>query len=550
MAEDNNPITSISRDIIIFKEIYRETSAGGIQIYESRVENDKILRWTWIEPRQQLDKNGELVIPKKKPKKTEKAILYATTKWARQINECTPHQAAIVKAKNEWKKKIDKGYTVTKPIIEPLPYGQKVKGKKIPARALLELKTPMLLCKYGKKDYPLPPRACISVKRNGVCGFYRVLTDDIVSRRGIQYKHFEHLRLALKRIAIFSNEILINWGYKPRDNDTVIVKAVHMELDMPDGMNMKLQNKMSVFRSQKTKHELNDKVIACIFDLGDQSIVPFYHRYSAMVLAYAKWFKEASKQEKEPNMLNRYIFGFSSSIMLIRCFTVDSDKSMLDSLELAEQDTSFFNWLENDYDAHEEKWEPEKPLLLEELEEWQEGRRKLTREERTRLLHRWMVDELREEGSVIRDMDGYYRGNDYRSQDVLKYKDFEDEEAVVVGYDVGKGAHEGAIVFLLRSLENGMEYSCSFAEVMGYDIEKRRKLYLDYENKKILVDGKVIYTVRFQERHDSGVPQFPVIVSECPLESKSINERSIRDLALEQFNQHEKDEQNRNKKKS
>jgi hypothetical protein len=537
--------------------LWRRTTHGGVQAYESRVEGSSVLRWTWTKPVPRRGKDGEIVVPKKQPTKTPKEPLVAEVKWEGKANEKTAHETAITKAKSECKKKIDRGYTLEEPEIEPLPYEAKAKApkkpkkdeaateakdkkppkqKKIPARALEELKTPMLLQKYG--DNPLPLRACISVKRNGVCGFYRVLTDDIISRHDNQpYRHFDHLKPALRRVVELAEARLRAQGYEPRGVDTLIVKAVHMELDVPDEMGLSFQAKTEVLRAQKTIHALNDSVVGYIFDLGDQSVVPFCHRYSAMYWAYCQWH-----EENVPSMLDTEV------IRLVQCVTVDTDASMGKSLGLffpdaedgeAASTDAFAIWLAESYDARAERWEPVPPLSLEDVRRWAQGERQLSAEERVRLLHRWIVDGLGQEGSVIRDLDGYYQGNDYRSAAVLKHKDYEDEEAVVVGYEGAKGAHAGAIVFVMRSLVSGQEYTSVFSSEMGMSVADRIALKAEYDAGEKLVSDARVYTVRFQERYDSGIPQFPTIVGECPPGTKTILGRPVEELAEEALSAHD-----------
>ena len=47
------------------------------------------------------------------------------------------------------------------------------------------------------------------------------------------------------------------------------------------------------------------------------------------------------------------------------------------------------------------------------------------------------------EGSIYRSMDGKYKGT--RSWDLMKFKDFEDSEATIVGYEIGKGKRTGTL---------------------------------------------------------------------------------------------------------
>lgn len=541
--------------VVSLPDLYRLTSAGGTQVYESRVEDERVLRWTHIRPCPHLKPDGTIGRPKKEPVKSAKAVLYGEAKWEGNANEKTPHEAALVIARNEWKKKVDRGYTETPPVVDPVPHASakerkgKARGRKVPARALQELKTPMLLQKYGLHDNPLPPRACVSVKRNGVCGFYRVLSDDLVSRRDNEpYRHLGHLKGPLRRLCELAEDWLLGWGFEPRVGDSKIVKAVHMELDLPDEMRLSFQDKMRVLRTTKHAHRDSSRVLGCVFDLADQSVVPFYRRYGALVWAFERWHEELKSAGVEERPL-----------ALVRCFTVDGDPSMKRSLTLGLNDVgtpfegrdegSFITWLLASYDGHAEKWEPEPPLPPEEAMPWLIGQKEISREARVRLLHRWFVDDLGEEGSVIRDLDGYYEGNDYRSSAVLKHKDFEDEEAVVVGYKAAKGEHEGAIVFVLVSLETGATYNSTFASTYGKSVEDRRVLYMDYESGRRRVEELTVYTVRFQERHDGGVPQFPVIVGEYEPGTKTSGGRSIEEVAKEAFDAYVAESESRTKAK-
>ena len=84
---------------------------------------------------------------------------------------------------------------------------------------------------------------------------------------------------------------------------------------------------------------------------------------------------------------------------------------------------------------------------------------------------------------------------------------------------------------------SGGEYTCVFSEECGLGVEERQKLYEEYTTGVKIV-GDIVYTVRFQERFDSGLPQFPTIVGECPPESKKINGKSLRDVAKLAYETH------------
>ena len=62
------------------------------------------------------------------------------------------------------------------------------------------------------------------------------------------------------------------------------------------------------------------------------------------------------------------------------------------------------------------------------------------------------------EGSIYRTLDGYYKGT--RSWDLMKFKDFHDAEATIIGYEVGKGKREGTLgKFIMQDYE-GNEFGC------------------------------------------------------------------------------------------
>ena len=76
------------------------------------------------------------------------------------------------------------------------------------------------------------------------------------------------------------------------------------------------------------------------------------------------------------------------------------------------------------------------------------------------------------EGSIYRSFEGKYKGT--RSWDLMKFKDFHDAEATIIGYEEGKGKHEGTLgKFIMRDYE-GNEFGCPPGK--GYDYEGMRDL--------------------------------------------------------------------------
>ena len=61
------------------------------------------------------------------------------------------------------------------------------------------------------------------------------------------------------------------------------------------------------------------------------------------------------------------------------------------------------------------------------------------------------------EGSIIR-LDGLYKHG--RSYDLMKFKDFSDAEATIIGYELGKGKRAGTLGKFLMIDDEGVEFGC------------------------------------------------------------------------------------------
>jgi DNA ligase-1 len=61
------------------------------------------------------------------------------------------------------------------------------------------------------------------------------------------------------------------------------------------------------------------------------------------------------------------------------------------------------------------------------------------------------------EGSILR-LDGPYKHG--RSYDLMKFKDFSDTEATIVGYEAGKGKREGTLGKFLMQDDSGVNFGC------------------------------------------------------------------------------------------
>lgn len=107
------------------------------------------------------------------------------------------------------------------------------------------------------------------------------------------------------------------------------------------------------------------------------------------------------------------------------------------------------------------------------------------------------------EGIMIRNYAGLYK-EDGRSQNLLKYKKFIDQEFPIVGAIRNKGKLENTCVFVCD--HNGEEFKvmCEGSQ------EEREKLWSDWKNGKIQAGDKL--TVKFFSwtSSDKPVPRFPI----------------------------------------
>ena len=71
------------------------------------------------------------------------------------------------------------------------------------------------------------------------------------------------------------------------------------------------------------------------------------------------------------------------------------------------------------------------------------------------------------EGSIYRSMDGKYKGT--RSWDLMKFKDFEDSEATIVGYEIGKGKRTGTLGKFIMQDDEGITFGCPPGKGYNYN---------------------------------------------------------------------------------
>ncbi len=103
------------------------------------------------------------------------------------------------------------------------------------------------------------------------------------------------------------------------------------------------------------------------------------------------------------------------------------------------------------------------------------------------------------EGAIVREWDGEYKFG-YRSNKLLKVKNFTDEEYEIVGFTTGVGRFDGCIVWICET-EDGHE----FKVVPQGTMEERQEAYQNADKNV----GKLL-KVKFFELTDDGIPRFPV----------------------------------------
>ena len=86
------------------------------------------------------------------------------------------------------------------------------------------------------------------------------------------------------------------------------------------------------------------------------------------------------------------------------------------------------------------------------------------------------------EGSIIR-LDGLFKHG--RSYDLMKFKDFSDTEATIIGYELGKGKREGTLGKFLMIDDDDNEFGCPPGKGYNYkDLADMLKNIDDYIGKR------------------------------------------------------------------
>ena len=87
------------------------------------------------------------------------------------------------------------------------------------------------------------------------------------------------------------------------------------------------------------------------------------------------------------------------------------------------------------------------------------------------------------EGSIIRTGSGIYKHG--RSYDLMKFKDFSDTEATIIGYELGKGKRTGTLGKFIMLDDEGVEFGCPPGKGYSYkDLAKMLKDVQSYIGKR------------------------------------------------------------------
>lgn len=103
------------------------------------------------------------------------------------------------------------------------------------------------------------------------------------------------------------------------------------------------------------------------------------------------------------------------------------------------------------------------------------------------------------EGIIIRNGKGIYKNSKSRSNDLQKYKLFQDDEFKIIGYEEGDGQDKGTVIWICETPKG------NFRVRPKGTIEERKEYF---ENGKNYINKML--TVKFQEYSEEGIPRFPV----------------------------------------
>ena len=215
-------------------------------------------------------------------------------------------------------------------------------------------------------------------------------------------------------------------------------------------LDMSFEKLSGVIRTKKRKHEDHDLVKFFIFDLIESKRLTWLDRYSLLVNSFNQYCKDGNPH---------------NHIQIVQCYNAMSEKDIL---------------------KYHDKF----------VNEGFEGI----------IIRRYSSTEVtccKDKEKLCKKCDKGYKLTIYRprrTNTMLKYKKFSDEEVEIIGFELGTGTEEGAIIYKVLD-ERGNEFT---VRPRG-TINERRELY---KNKEELLGLK--YTIRYQELSEKGVPRFPI----------------------------------------
>jgi len=116
------------------------------------------------------------------------------------------------------------------------------------------------------------------------------------------------------------------------------------------------------------------------------------------------------------------------------------------------------------------------------------------------------------EGAIVREKDGEYKFG-YRSNKLLKVKNFMDEEYEIVNYTTGVGRFDGCIIWICQTNKGILGDETYFKVVPQGTMEERQEAYQNADEHI----GDYL-KVKFFELTDDNIPRFPVGLGIRPLE--------------------------------
>lgn len=110
------------------------------------------------------------------------------------------------------------------------------------------------------------------------------------------------------------------------------------------------------------------------------------------------------------------------------------------------------------------------------------------------------------EGLIIRNLDGMYKFK-YRTNDLQKYKNFEDSEFKIVGFKPGQGTEKGAIIYICETTPNGTTFDVRPRGSIDDRISKFNRGD-SFIGKQLIVRYQP--AIKMEDQQKDELPRFPV----------------------------------------